>query len=637
MEATTEGGLQAPARGGAGAGEGAPGATPQPRSTTTDPGSGAADPDSNLEVIARTRAFILLRFTLIVATASLLLAEVGPSGFLWVPLALFSAALLSNVVAVLLPPTFTEQPFFTTAVVIGDTAWITIALLATGKFTADFFYLYFFVLFLAAMGENLRLIVLGAVVVCSAYVVTVLATGSALRVLETSFLIRLPFLFAVAIFYGYLVDRLRREKQRAQGERLVIEGLRSSRNALEEANRALQSEIRVREAAQEELRAANERLQELSDVKSRFFTTVSHEVKTPLTAIKNALSLIRSQRDPGAERQLLDMVQRNADRLNLIISDMLDMSRVESGVLRIRAESVRLSDLVPPILQSLRAKADDADVELALEVPASLPAVWADRRRVQQVVTDLVTNAIRATARDGKVTVGARHVGGRIEVSVEDTGIGLTPEEQRRVFEPFCQVGNSLVGRSPGTGLGLTISRDVCRGHGCELKVESAPGVGSRFSFVLPVDSPRATEVLEFEDAMRSTYRRYPYFSLLVVTQPPPGGGRTDGEHWAPVLGQLRERLKKVLPRAHDRFVLQPAHGRLVVVLLATPRDGGRMVRSRMEEALTADPAVLEGQPLAPPRVAGPSCYPDDGLFGARLIEVALASAEGRLPVEEVS
>lgn len=637
MGAMTEGGLQAPARGDPGGGEEAPAAASQPMTTTTDPGSGAPGSEESSETIARARAFILLRFTLIIATASMLLAEVGPSGFLWVPLALFSAALLSNVVAVFLPPTFTELPLFTTAVVIGDTVWITIALLATGKFTADFFYLYFFVLFLAAMGENLRLIVLGAVVVCSAYVVTVLATGSAFRVLETQFLIRLPFLFAVAIFYGYLVDRLRREKQRAHGERLVIEGLRSSRNSLEEANRALQSEIREREAAQEELRRANERLQELSDVKSRFFTTVSHEVKTPLTAIKNALSLIRSQRDPGAERQLLDMVQRNADRLNLIISDMLDMSRVESGVLRIRAESVRLSDLVPPILQSLRDKADDADVELALDVPASLPAVWADRRRVQQVVTDLLANAIRATARDGKVTISARHVGGRIEVSVEDTGIGLTLEEQRRVFEPFYQVGNSLVGRSPGAGLGLTISRDLCRGHGCELKVESAPGVGSRFHFVLPVDSPQATEIVEFEDAMRSTYRRYPYFSLLVVTQPLAGGEEAERERWGPVLGQLRDRLKNVLPRAHDRFVLQPAHGRLVVVLLATPRDGGQVVRKRVEEALTADPAVADGQPLPPPRVAGPSCYPDDGLFGARLIEVALAAAEGRLPVEEVS
>ena len=637
MAAMTEGGLQVPARGGTNGGGESSTATSPSLTTATEPESGAAEADVGSEAIARARAFILLRFTLIIATASLLLAEVGPSGFVWVPLALVFAALLSNVAVVFLPPTFTEQPLFTTVVVIGDTVWITIALLATGKFTADFFYLYFFVLFLAAMGENLRLIVLGVVVVCSAYVVTVLAAGSAFRVLETQFLIRLPFLFAVAIFYGYLVDRLRRERQRANAERLVIEGLRSSRNALEEANRALQTEIQEREAAQEELRGANERLQELSDVKSRFFTTVSHEVKTPLTAIKNALSLIRSQRDPSEERQLLDMLQRNADRLNLIISDMLDMSRVESGVLRIRAESVRLSDLVPPILQSLKTKADDADVELALEVPASLPAVWADRRRVQQVVTDLVANAIRATAHDGRVTVSARHVAGCIEVSVEDTGIGLTVEEQRRVFEPFYQVGDSLVGRSPGAGLGLTISRDLCRGHGCELRVESAPGVGSRFTFELPVDSPQATEIVEFEDAMRSTYRRYPYFSLLVVSQCLPGGEEGNRELWGPVLGQLRDRLKNVLPRTHDRFVLQPAHGRLVVVLLATPRDGGQVVRDWVEKTLAADPAILEGQPLPPPRVAGPSCYPDDGLFGARLIEVALAAAEGRHTVEEVS
>src|SRR5439155_11028452 len=165
------------------------------------------------EEVPRTRAFLLLRYTLIAATAYLILVEceftIPPAG---VMLAI-AFALLSNVCAASLPPTVVGSTYFSAAVIVIDTAWISGALLSSGRFSADFFYLYFFVLLLAAIGENLALIAVGAVVVCGAYLYVLSVTGSGWSLWHSPTVIRIPFLFAAAAFYGYLVDRTRHEQR----------------------------------------------------------------------------------------------------------------------------------------------------------------------------------------------------------------------------------------------------------------------------------------------------------------------------------------------------------------------------------------------------------------------------------------
>jgi len=167
------------------------------------------------EELPSSRAVVLLRYTLIVATAYLLLAEeefaAPPIG----SVLLIAAALASNVIIALLPPRVTNATWFDVTVILGDTVWITGALLQSGRFSADFFYLYFFILLLAAIGENLGLIAVGAVVVCIAYLYVLQATGGSWSLWTSPSLIRIPFLFTAAAFYGYLVDRTRRERQRA--------------------------------------------------------------------------------------------------------------------------------------------------------------------------------------------------------------------------------------------------------------------------------------------------------------------------------------------------------------------------------------------------------------------------------------
>ncbi|HKI87007.1 MAG TPA: histidine kinase dimerization/phospho-acceptor domain-containing protein, partial [Thermoanaerobaculia bacterium] len=209
----------------------------------------------------RVRAFILLRFTLIIAASYLLLEQTGFRAVPGIIFALIGFGLLSNLVVYKLPPTWIESAWFTAGVVVVDTIWITGALLITGRFEPEFFYLYFFVLFVAAIGENLRLIALGAVVICGGYLYGLVEAHGTAALANSASLIRIPFLFAVATFYGYLVDRVRSEQRRAEKEAATVVELEGTQVALaqharevEEARDELEHEVAERRRMEEELR-----------------------------------------------------------------------------------------------------------------------------------------------------------------------------------------------------------------------------------------------------------------------------------------------------------------------------------------------------------------------------------------------
>ncbi len=189
-----------------------------------------------------SRPLLILRYTLIIATAYLLLVERAFTLPSQDSVVLIATALASNILIGRLPPRVTNAAFFGVAIVVGDTLWITIALLRSGQFDPEFFFLYFFILLLAAIGESLRLIVLGAVVVCFAYTYLLFANGSTLSLWRSPSLIRIPFLFAVAAFYGYLVERTRAERRRADiGE----EQRQRAEGALQAKTEQLQAEAAV--------------------------------------------------------------------------------------------------------------------------------------------------------------------------------------------------------------------------------------------------------------------------------------------------------------------------------------------------------------------------------------------------------
>jgi hypothetical protein len=197
------------------------------------------------------------------------------------------------------------------------------------------------------------------------------------------------------------------------------------------------------------------------------------------------------------------MARRNQQRLAGIIDDLLDLSRIEAGRLDYRFEEVEPGALLAEVREAFEPQAEASGVTLALEPAGALPPALADGRRLAQVLTNLVGNALKFTPRGGRVGLSARVAGDWLELSVEDTGPGIVPEDQPRIFEPFFQGSEQdpLTRTARGTGLGLSISRELARAHGGELAVASVPGRGSRFTLKLPVGPARR----DLEERLRQT------------------------------------------------------------------------------------------------------------------------------------
>jgi signal transduction histidine kinase len=571
--------------------------------------AGAKHPE---ERAGRTRALVLLRLTLVIATGYLLIAELGTAGFPWQLAALLAVAALSNLVFLVVPSRWLDASLLSGGLILFDTLAITVALVYSGRFTTEFFFLYFFILIVAAIGENLRLIVLGAVVICVSYLAFLVHREGVSALWSVSALVRIPFLFAVASFYGYLVDRLRREREESREERVLVERLQEHQQVLEQANRRLEQEIAERMQAEDALLQANVELQRLADLKTAFVSTVSHELRTPLTAIKNAVTLLGRTdivADDGRERRFLEIIETNTQRQLGIINDLLDLSKIEAGQLPVECASVDLGQLAGELVGSYEELARNNDQQLRLEVEADLPAGWADPQRVEQVVTNLLSNALKFSPAGSVVAIGVRaRSADEIEIAVRDEGVGLSDEDREKVFEPFYQVGDAVTGKTKGTGLGLPISRDLVRAHGGDLWVESAVGAGSTFALSLPEDCAAGRERVAFEGEVREA-RSYPFFCVLVVRPP-------DGVE----IPALADTLAGLLPRASDRVVAQPALGRVVVVLLGTPASGGDVVARRLQGQL-GEAGVSAG-------VFGPSVYPEGGTFGGQLVAAALSGGD---------
>ena len=228
------------------------------------------------------------------------------------------------------------------------------------------------------------------------------------------------------------------------------------------------------------------RLRQIDEVKSSLVSTVSHELRTPLTSIRLANHLLLSDRigtlSPKQTEVMLEL-RDNADRLQKIIENLLDMSRIEAGSSALELTSLRPHELVATAVDQVRSVAQDKGVELKLDVPVDLPRVQADRARLNHVFLNLLTNSIRYTSAGGQISVAAAPQDSMVEFSVKDTGQGIPKEYQPRVFERFFRAPGQSSG---GVGLGLAIAKEIVQAHGGAIRVESVEGQGTAFFFTLP-------------------------------------------------------------------------------------------------------------------------------------------------------
>lgn len=229
------------------------------------------------------------------------------------------------------------------------------------------------------------------------------------------------------------------------------------------------------------------RLERLERVRQEFLSNVSHELRTPLTAILTFVETLEDGAidDHDNNRRFLSVIRRNASRMHNLIDDILELSAIEAGTVRVEIGPVRLHSLVNDALTALAPRARPRHIEMHNEINAAA-VVSADARRLEQMITNLVDNAIKFNREGGSVVI--KHArGGRDHISVTDTGEGIVPEHIERIFERFYRVDRARSRALGGTGLGLAIVKHLARAHGGEATVRSTPGQGSTFTIELPV------------------------------------------------------------------------------------------------------------------------------------------------------
>ncbi|RME32990.1 MAG: response regulator, partial [Thermoflexia bacterium] len=252
---------------------------------------------------------------------------------------------------------------------------------------------------------------------------------------------------------------------------------------------------------------------EADRAKSEFISTVSHELRTPMTSIKGYADLLAlGMAGPLSDQQkhFIQIIRNNAERMVALVNDLLDISRIESGRLQLELRALYIHEVVDQVVTALQPRAQNKNLILTVDVSRDLPPVWGDSNRVAQILTNLISNAIQYTPPGGRITVSARASGDMLEVSVADTGIGISKEDQKKIFDRFFRANDPLVQETPGTGLGLPITASLVQMHGGQIWVESELGEGSTFTFTLPLAAarplpppaapPRGISILVVED-----------------------------------------------------------------------------------------------------------------------------------------
>ncbi|MBI3012042.1 MAG: hypothetical protein HYY63_00270 [Elusimicrobia bacterium] len=219
-----------------------------------------------------------------------------------------------------------------------------------------------------------------------------------------------------------------------------------------------------------------------------FLSIVSHELKTPTTALKGAVDIVyygEAGKLTPQQKRMLTIAQHSVERLTYLISDLLDVSRIEGGQIKLKMETASLGKILHDMQEAYLTIVQSKGIELSLQVSPNLPPVLVDDMRIKQVMDNLLSNAVKFTPPRGKITMTAKDRGDFVLVSVSDSGLGIKPQDQMKIFMKFFQVDSSLSRQAGGTGLGLAIAKSIVEMHGGEIWVESDLGKGSTFHFLL--------------------------------------------------------------------------------------------------------------------------------------------------------
>ena len=406
----------------------------------------------------------------------------------------------------------------------------------------------------------------------------------------------------------------------------------------------LEAQLRATLKKVEELESANRELKELAAMKDEFVANVSHELRNPLTAVKEGVSLLLD----GAlgsmnaeQRDFLETVAENIDRMAELVNNVLDLAKIEAGRLRLRRRRVDIGELIETTLHSYRTIAGKRTLQgpgaaAVIGRPAlrdisgqklqgspalrdisgqklqgsrsptassgvAVPPVYLDSNRILQVLGNLFSNAVKFTREDGTIYFSLEERDGQVAVSVYDDGEGITPEDIPKLFKKFSQVGKAAQGRK-GTGLGLVLCKELVEMHGGSLSVTSNPGKGSVFTFTVPIYTSRYALEESFRDLVESVREgeREGTVGLIALDV---------GDSTKP-LQKIMEFIRGQLHRDDTVLSVEPSW---VVILVVTDADGLETILQRIRKNLreqAQELGFLAGKTLMNMATA---LYPVDG------------------------
>jgi signal transduction histidine kinase len=398
---------------------------------------------AGLQDDARTGALILLRWVLIVATSYLVVFS-RPLGDSPIAAGIFVATYFaSNIILAAVLPRFPSRRAFDLCVVLLDAAMVTVGLTLSGAVTTEFYVMYFLVLFLSALTERLGLVVLAATLVSLLHLYAEGRLVGTAALLAPAYLLRVPFLFVVAMFFGSLVREARGREHKARAAR-----------------------------------ARARRMQALSEI--------SHDLKNPLGVIQSLATLLL-EGDAGplndAQADLVRRIHASARHVITLALNIIDAARIETGRLVLQRAPVRITDLVEDALLLARSAADLKHLPLESSIAPDLPAVHLDAVQMERVVSNIVGNAIKFTPAGGSIRLRGERRGDQIVLTVTDTGIGIPAAELPLLFERYRRRGR----HADGSGLGLFIVKGIVDAHGGSVSVDSVVGQGTAVTVRLPL------------------------------------------------------------------------------------------------------------------------------------------------------
>jgi signal transduction histidine kinase len=317
----------------------------------------------------------------------------------------------------------------------------------------------------------------------------------------------------------------------------MVEQLDQNDQTIRDLNANLEDKVRRRtqqlSRSKRSLQRSLKKLRENDQLKTEFFSNVSHELRTPLTMILSPLERIldrQSENVPADITALLQIMRVNGHRLLKLINQLLDFSKLEAGHVRLRLAALDVNALVRELAGSAQSLADQRGIKLSAVLDPDIPVIGADEEKLDAVLSNLLSNALKFTPSGGEVRIESRRLEDAVRVDVVDSGIGLSPDDYARVFDRFVQIDGSVSREFSGTGLGLALAKELVDMHGGEIHVESEVGRGSCFWFTMPMrDAPAVKPNIPQFPTDVARYQRFADLIACDVEFP----GRDQSEHFS--------------------------------------------------------------------------------------------------------